>query len=144
MSFRHLGLYQKLIQTIKSPPDGSRFDQLSKEYKTLDDQAEGVEEEYKIFLGTAEKHSQRKRQANPGVYDGNPKETREWYQEAAQYAHDGAQTYKQAREAREEMAERFIGYDSYTDYIGHQKRTALLKTGENYMKKKLCTQNHTM
>jgi hypothetical protein len=35
------------------------------------------------------------------------------------------------------MAERFIGYDSYTGYSGHQERTATLKRGENYMKKKL-------
>jgi hypothetical protein len=34
------------------------------------------------------------------------------------------------------MAETFIGYDSYTGYSGHQERIALLKSGENYMKKK--------
>ncbi|KAI9768541.1 MAG: hypothetical protein M1839_004008 [Geoglossum umbratile] len=108
--------YRKSVQTIKSPPDGgrsaqpskdaeedykkyhgSRFDQLSKEYKTLDNQAEGAEGDKK-FLGTAEKHS--------------------------------------AREARGVMAETFIGYDSYTGYSGHQERIALLKAGENYMKKK--------
>jgi hypothetical protein len=106
--------YRKSIQTTKSPPDGgrfaqlskdaeedyekyrgSRFDRLSKGYKTLDNQAEGAEKEYKKYLGTAEKHSQRKRRANPGVYDGTPKETKEWHQKAAQYAYDGAQTYKQ-------------------------------------------------
>lgn len=71
------------------PPLDSQFVQTYNTYKELDAGAEGAEDQYKEYLGAARKVTKKMRNKNPGGFVGQPLETREWHQTAAEYAARG-------------------------------------------------------
>ncbi|TGJ80724.1 hypothetical protein E0Z10_g8052 [Xylaria hypoxylon] len=86
--------YRDSVEPTKSrhgPPLDSDFSRRYHEYKDLDEAAGSARKEYKTYLHTAGKYQLRTRSASSGVYAGDPIETQEWHQEAAEYA-DRART----------------------------------------------------
>lgn len=65
----------------------SRFKQQYDHYKNLDAAAESsTKESYPQFHHSNQKYTKEEKRDNPGLYRGNPSETREWHDQAAEYA----------------------------------------------------------
>lgn len=73
-------------KTRTGPPLNSPFSQQHTKYKDLDAEAESAEQQYKEYLKSARNIPRKVRDQNPGLYDGEPCETKEWHRTAARYA----------------------------------------------------------
>lgn len=73
-------------QNRTGPPLNSPFMKQYNDYKDCDFAAEAAEDQYKSYLKSAGKVSTKMKQNSPGVYDGEPPQTKDWHQSAAQYA----------------------------------------------------------
>lgn len=88
--------YRSAMDPSKSqagPPLQSPFSQQYNDYKDFEWAAEPVEEQYKDYLKSAPRVSRKMRDRNPGVYAGEPPQTKEWHQKAAQYAERARDQY---------------------------------------------------
>lgn len=73
-------------QNRTGPPLNSPFLRQYNDYKDRDIAAGAAEDHYKSYLKSAGKVSTKMKQKSPGLYDGEPAQTQDWHQSAAQYA----------------------------------------------------------
>ena len=73
-------------KTWTGPPLNRPFPQQHTKYKDLDTEAESAEQQYKDYLKTARNIPRKVRDRNPGLYDGETCETKDWHWTAAHYA----------------------------------------------------------
>ncbi|KAI8948487.1 hypothetical protein F4801DRAFT_556709 [Xylaria longipes] len=125
------------------PALGSHFSRSYNEYKDRDAAADSAQDGYKAYLGTASKTSKRTRSNSPGVYDGQPPETRDWHRTAAHYADVARTEARGAADARGYVASSYIGYDKPEDIDGHRRRERLLRATEKTMNRKYNSHSNT-
>ncbi|KAI0429076.1 hypothetical protein F5Y09DRAFT_332134 [Xylaria sp. FL1042] len=109
------------------PSFDSDFSRRCHEYHDLDLAARVAECEYRDYLRTSGKYSESIRNVNPGMYQGDPHETRDWHQGAAEYADRARTTFHQAGDARSYMNTSYMGYERFDAKEGHVTREANLK-----------------
>jgi hypothetical protein len=89
-----LNLYREPFKINDPPPNGNFSFQLCTSCKHLETNAEVAANGYEEFLNAARGYSERELQANPGLYQGQPPETKEWHHKAAEHAYNVAECYK--------------------------------------------------
>lgn len=83
-------------------------------------------DEYKRYRKSASHIPKEMKKREPEKYCGDPTETQAWHRTAAQYAGYARDKYRRAIDAREGMAQDYIGYDKPGAVGGHRKRVRLL------------------
>ncbi|KAI1109803.1 hypothetical protein F5Y14DRAFT_466320 [Nemania sp. NC0429] len=124
----------------KENPHGPSFDsdfvQRYNEYKDLDVAAEASQDHYNAYVMTASRTTRMTRNANPGVYGGNPPETQDWHRSAALYAERAATKHREAVDGRSHVAAAYLAYETGSQAKNHNKRECDLgKAGRKFERK---------
>lgn len=89
---KHLDPYRHAVDKEHNktgPPLDSPFIKSYNHYKDLDESSQAAKAQYKEYAKTARKVTAKMRKDNPGVFEGQPRETKEWHENAASYAARG-------------------------------------------------------
>ncbi|KAF0314928.1 hypothetical protein RB213_016227 [Colletotrichum asianum] len=129
-SSRHNDFYRNNTQHLRTDgalneqkmPPTAPFNVQYEHGKALDKRAERLDNDVKLYKATANPQGRmEKKRGNPD-FRGNPPESHEWHDGAAERLDEASRTWKAAGDARQKTAHDFIGYDSLQGHKGHQKR----------------------
>ncbi|KAF9878755.1 hypothetical protein CkaCkLH20_03655 [Colletotrichum karsti] len=112
------------LDSQRMPPT-SPFRQQYEAGKDLDQLAQDLDNKVKAHGKTKDPvvAKKQKKLGNPD-YGGQPLESRQWHNGAADLLDESGRTWKAAGIERQKTAQNFIGYDSLQGHHGHQKRIA--------------------
>ncbi|WEW56216.1 hypothetical protein PRK78_001655 [Emydomyces testavorans] len=118
--------FRDALSNRRRAPIDSRFARDSAHYHRLDAKASSYGGQYNAFKRTAETQGKH----------GQPRVTREWYDQLGDIARHSAQLYQDAADARQKMAHDYIAYEGKKSAEGHQKRIKILQEEAKRMSKK--------
>ncbi|KAK2773082.1 hypothetical protein CKAH01_13626 [Colletotrichum kahawae] len=139
-SSRHNDFYRNNTQHLRTNgaldvskmPPSAPFRAQYEHGKHLDDRAQSLDKEMKPYKKTANPQGKAEKKRGNPKYSGNPPETREWHNGAAERLEEAGRTWKAAGDARQKTAHDFIGYDSLQGHQGHNARVEKChKSGNN-------------
>ncbi|EEP79127.1 predicted protein [Uncinocarpus reesii 1704] len=117
-------------------PSGSTNATGTRNDRGLDAEARLYRQQYQSFRKTARPLGLRDFINEPGMYDGEPRESMAWHDRGAAMAQHSRNVYEGVVDARRNMANDYIGYDLQKGRRGHKNRIESSESSARHMLRK--------